>query len=128
MSKLEQILSFEPDKIVGSYRFSLNALVGEGSFSKVYAGFNVSGEMVAIKVIETRSLDSYLRDQLRKEIFILENLNHPNIVKIYDVIETLNNVYVITEFCKEGDLASELEKYGYFEEEKAIHIMKDILK
>ncbi len=127
-SSIERVLALEPNKIVGNYRYSLDAFIGSGAFSKVYAGFDPNGEMVAIKVIERRSLDRLLFDQLRNEILIMQNLKHPNIVRLYDVIETQNNIYVITEYCSDGDLESYLAKKRFFSEKEAIAIMKDVFR
>lgn len=127
-SSIERVLSLEPNKMVGNYRYSLDAFIGSGAFSKVYAGFDPNGEMVAIKVIERKGLDKLLFEQLRNEILIMQNLKHPNIVRLFDVIETQNNIYVITEYCPDGDLESQLTKKRFFSEKEAIAIMKDIFK
>lgn len=48
--------------------------------------------------------DSYLRNQIVSEIEILKKFNHPNIVRFIDLITTPRSLYIITEFCKDGDL------------------------
>lgn len=62
--------------------------------------------MYAIKSIQLSLLqDSYL-DELRNEIEVLRSLDHPNIVKAYEVYETKRNIYVVMEYCGGGDLYS----------------------
>jgi serine/threonine protein kinase len=49
---------------------------------------------------------------------LLKRFNHPNIVKFKDVLSSKNSLYIITEFCKNGDL-KELIKRKKFKEEEA---------
>ena len=46
------------------------------------------------------------------EIEILKNLEHPNIMKIYECFNDKKNVYIVSEFCDEGDLLGKMEKLG----------------
>lgn len=43
---------------------------------------------------------------------VLRKLNHPNVLKCLDILITKNNVYIVTEFCKKGDLLSIVKKNG----------------
>jgi serine/threonine protein kinase len=52
--------------------------------------------------------DQYLREAIENEITILKKFNHPNIVKLEDMVITANSIYVITELCRNGDLKSYL--------------------
>ena len=66
------------------------------------------------------------------EIAILKDINHPNIVKLYDVKETSQFFYLVTEYCNGGDLSSCLEKYQDknnkpFTEEIVQYLMKQIV-
>jgi len=54
---------------------------------------------VAIKIYEKfKLLDSQVKANLIKEIKVLGKLNHPNIVRLYESIDTFSNVYLITEY------------------------------
>ncbi len=60
---------------------------------------------MAIKVIDLKSIkDRPARQMLEGEIDALKKLNHINIMKCHDIYSTVNNCYIITEFCNEGDL------------------------
>jgi serine/threonine-protein kinase ULK/ATG1 len=75
-------------------------------------------ETVAIKVIDLKGLvDQFARDMLQSEIQAIRTLSHPNILRCYDVFTTVNNCYIIMEFCDEGDLAANLHKKGKLSEE-----------
>eukprot|EP00956_Cyclotella_meneghiniana_P016554 scaffold26128_cov55-Cyclotella_meneghiniana.AAC.4 len=66
----------------------------------------LNNDLYAIKSIQLSLLqDSYL-DELRNEIEVLRSLDHPNIVKAYEVYETKRNIYVVMEYCGGGDLYS----------------------
>ena len=47
---------------------------------------------------------------IKREIGILQKINHPNIVKLYDVARTSNYLYMFLEYCKDGDLKEYLLK------------------
>lgn len=56
----------------------------------------------------------------------LRKLNHPNVLKCLDILMTKNNVYIVTEFCKKGDLLSIVRKNGRLPEQQALRWAKDI--
>lgn len=64
---------------------------------------------------------------LFSEISIITKLKHPNILRCYDVYSTVNNCYIITEYCGDGDLAGQLQTAGRFEEVVALAMMRDIV-
>lgn len=62
--------------------------IGSGSFSTVWNGrHRTHGTEVAIKEIVTARLNSKLKESLKSEIFILQKIHHPNIVRLLDMIE-----------------------------------------
>jgi calcium-dependent protein kinase len=64
---------------------------------------------------------------LLTEISILSKLTHPSIMQIYEVFEDNANVYIVSEFCKGGELFDMISKKGSFSEEDASKITKQIL-
>ena len=78
--------------------------IGKGSFSSVYKAYNEYNKIVAIKKIYLDKKNS--RELLIKEFKLLRNLNHINIIKVYDIISEENNkIYIILEYFKNGDLS-----------------------
>ena len=66
----------------------------------------IMNNLVAIKVIE-KIQDNMIDDmEIQNEINILRKLSHPNIVKIYEFFDSPINYYIVTEFCKKGELFS----------------------
>ena len=67
-----------------------------------------SDKLYALKsIILSRISDEFITE-LRNEVSILQSLNHPNIVKAYEVYESKVNLYVVLEHCSGGDLYSRI--------------------
>ena len=72
---------------------------------------------VAIKILEKSELnDKKNKIRINQEIKILKNSFHYNIIKLYDVIETEESIYIIMEYSEGGDLSSYLSKKKYLTE------------
>ena len=79
--------------------------LGSGSYGTVYLAKNVLKQgLVAIKVIEKIPENCIDDKEIKNEINILKSLSHPNIVKIYEFFDTMLNYYIVTEYCKKGEL------------------------
>ena len=57
--------------------------------------------------------------RLRYEIDILKNLTHPNILRLFEVFEDVQNIYLVTEYCVGGELFDAIITRGKFEEKHA---------
>jgi len=103
-------------------------MLGEGSFGKVYLGTNKRNDkQVAIKSLGKAKLCKKFRDIkcLVREIELLRLLNHPGIVKLYEVYESASHIYLIMEYIKGGDLLHHLKtKFIYSEKDAAYLIMQ----
>ena len=75
---------------IGNY--TLGKSIGEGTFGKVKIGVhNLTGENVAIKILEkSRIWDVADVERVSREIHILKLIRHPNIIQLYEIIETPN--------------------------------------
>ena len=60
---------------------------------------------------------------LKRELDILSALDHPNIIKLFEVYEDDKYVHIVTEQCKGGDLFDNLVKVGFFTEARAANII-----
>lgn len=58
----------------------------------------------------------------------MKTLDHPNVVKCFDVYKTQTNCYIITELCQGGDLLNYLTRRGKLEESVAVSIMQEIVE
>jgi serine/threonine protein kinase len=79
----------------------MNETLGSGSYSVVYRGVHIpDNRPVAIKVVSKGLLrDEQAYENIKKEIKILGELDHPNIIKFEAVFQTVNNIYIIMELC-----------------------------
>lgn len=89
------------DKLIGKYQYTFKNRLGEGSYSQVFLGINVETKtQVAIKVVNEKTVkDPFMKKMLIQEIEVLKAISHPNLVKLFDVIETVNNIYIVQEYC-----------------------------
>ncbi|XP_013927345.1 PREDICTED: serine/threonine-protein kinase ULK2-like, partial [Thamnophis sirtalis] len=97
-------------EVVGDFEYSKKDLIGHGAFAVVFKGRHrkKTDWEVAIKSINKKNL-SKSQLLLGKEIKILKELQHENIVALYDVQEMPNSVFLVMEYCNGGDLADYLQ-------------------
>ena len=93
-----------PRKVVGQYM--LSKTIGEGTFGKVKLAVHLpTGERVAVKILEkSRIKEQADVRRVNREIKILKKLHHPNVVQIYEIIETEKDLYLVMEFASGGEL------------------------
>ena len=58
----------------------------------------------------------------------MKNLDHPNILRLYEVFEDDKRYYLVTELCKGGELFDEIIKNGVFSEKAAAEVIQQILR
>lgn len=89
-----------------------NKLLGKGSYSKVFPG-RYKDNIVAVKIIATKSLDRKVTKQLERESEIIECLQenpHPNIASYYKIIKETDKLTIIMELCTGGELTKHIKK------------------
>ncbi|XP_078090183.1 MAP/microtubule affinity-regulating kinase 3a isoform X15 [Mustelus asterias] len=86
---------------IGNYR--LLKTIGKGNFAKVKLARHIlTGREVAIKIIDKTQLNPTSLQKLFREVRIMKCLNHPNIVKLFEVIETEKTLYLVMEYASGG--------------------------
>ena len=112
----EEILSIPPEDITDikdseqkekiKCDFIIKQVIGEGTFATVRLAVNKqTGEQVAIKIMEKNKIvQQEDRVRIDREIQVLKNLRHPNIVHLYSVIKTEEKIYLIMEYAKGKEL------------------------
>ncbi|XP_026029827.1 serine/threonine-protein kinase ULK1 isoform X3 [Astatotilapia calliptera] len=103
---------------VGKFEFSRKDLIGHGAFAVVFKGRHREKHdwEVAVKCINKKNL-AKSQTLLGKEIKILKELKHENIVALLDFQETASSVYLVMEYCNGGDLADYLHSKGTLSED-----------
>ena len=96
-------------------KYEFEVLIGEGSFGKVFKGFDKANpdKKLAIKVVNKsrQNLNENDISAMRQESEIQKNLSHPNIVKVINAYETINELVLVTEFVSGGNLAVLMSRY-----------------
>ncbi|KAI9263723.1 kinase-like domain-containing protein [Sporodiniella umbellata] len=128
----------------GLDRFQIMKKIGDGAFSNVYAAREIgTDKKVAIKVAQKPKSDmnnSHLhlhsslkkkpktteRASILKEVQIMRNIRHPNIVQLVHYTETSHNYFLTMELCEGGELFHQIVKLTYFSEELSRHVMTQV--
>jgi len=103
---------------IGKYR--LLKTIGKGNFAKVKLAKHIpTGKEVAIKIIDKTQLNPGSLQKLFREVRIMKTLDHPNIVKLFQVIETEKTLYLIMEYASGGEVFDYLVLHGRMKEKEA---------
>lgn len=79
----------------------------------------------AVKIIEKKKIKNMA--QFRTEITILQTLDHPNIIKMYEYFEDEEYIYLVLEKCQGGELFDRIIEKEFFSEKEAARVFKQIL-
>ena len=104
--------------ILGDYK--LLSTIGKGASSKVKLAQSLeTGKLFAIKIINKSNLgkDPNLSKQIKREIEIMNELDHPSIIKLHKIMESARRIYLVLDYAAGGELFEKLEKCGKFDEE-----------
>lgn len=112
-----------------SLKYEIGPKIGNGKFGLVKLATNKeTGQKLAAKFMSKKEMSNVDLELVRTEIEILKVCQHPNIIRIYDIFENMDSVYVLMEFCEGGDLFTRLEKSKFkIPEKKAANYIHQIL-
>ncbi|KAM4888318.1 serine/threonine-protein kinase SIK1 isoform 1-T2 [Thomomys bottae] len=100
--------------------YDVERTLGKGNFAVVkLARHRVTKTQVAIKIIDKTRLDSGNLEKIYREVQLMKLLNHPHIIKLYQVMETKDMLYIVTEFAKNGEMFDYLTSNGHLSEKEA---------
>lgn len=119
-SKALQISSNENIRLL----YNFEKILGKGSFGlvRIISLKKEPEKKFALKIIEKDKVKEkvYL---LEREITILRNMDHPNIINFYETYQDSKYLYIVMEYCHGGDLMDRLLQRRYLEEREVCHIM-----
>lgn len=103
--------------------------IGEGTFGKVRVGTHVlTGDKVAVKFLEKdRISDVADVERVSREIHILKLTRHPNIIQLYEIIETTKQLYLIMEYADGGELFDYIVNNSRVKELEACRFFQQII-
>ncbi|KAL1651050.1 MAPK-activated protein kinase Srk1 [Didymella pomorum] len=133
---LERIVAEEREakgklpKYPGLERWQILEKMGDGAFSNVYRARDTTGQWgeVAIKVVRKFEMNSQQRANILKEVQIMRQLDHPNIVKLIDFSESRQYYYIVLELCPGGELFHQIVRLTYFSEDLSRHTIIQVAK
>lgn len=104
--------------------------LGKGGYGKVFRVKNKkTGELRACKQLSKLNIENL--EKFQREIEILKNTDHPNIIKLYEVYQSSNNFYLVMEECQGGELFDKIiehiDKDQMYSEKEAAEIIIQVL-
>ena len=115
-------------KIVENY--VLYESIGAGQYGKVFRSKNTqTNEIVAVKTIPLQKFAQVpkLEEFTSNEIKTLARINNPNVVRFIEMLKTVNNMYLVYEFCEGGTLEDILQRKRFLPETEALNIFLQLL-
>ena len=108
-----------------SKEYILGKTLGKGDFSHVRLAIHKDTKQDrAVKIIQKKKVDM---KRLLAEISIVSKLSHPSIMEVYEVFEDTKKVYIVSEYCKGGELFDIISKKRNFSEKEACIVMEQLL-
>jgi serine/threonine protein kinase len=110
-------------------RYLLSNKIGEGAFSVVYKGYDSNEQRhLAIKIINKSKMNQEQLNSTMKEIAIMRQLKHPNIVKMYNYQNSATSTYcfLFLEYIQGGEIFNQIIKYTYFSENLSRHVLRQV--
>ncbi|CAD8150009.1 unnamed protein product [Paramecium octaurelia] len=98
--------------------------LGVGAFGKVkLAKHNITNTYVAIKIINKKKIkNSRMEAKIRREITLLRYFNHPNVIKLYEVLDTPGDIFLVMEYAQRGELFDLIAQRGKLSEAEALDL------
>jgi WD40 repeat protein len=114
-----KIFEIQVEEVLKGLRFSWNKKIGSGGFAEVYLARTSNNELVAIKIQKVQQFETVSTSGFLKEISIWKNLNHPNIVGLYDYNDK-PIPWLSMEYMDGGSLRERLNQLSFAESKKII--------
>ena len=125
--KKEWFIEQGSGKIEDNYEIDERMELGQGTYGRVIKAKNKTTKVVrAIKIIPKAKVKNH--ERFATEINILKNIDHPNIIKLFETHEDTRNVYLVFEVCDGGELFDRIIAKGHFNEQQARTIFTQIMK
>lgn len=84
--------------------------------------------VAAVKILEKANFKKKELEMIVNEISIIKELDHPNILKVYEAYESKESLYIVTELITGGELFEEISNRNHFSESDAATIIKQVLE
>lgn len=116
----ETMICKNKEDLEDCYQISKKEL-GKGSYGTVKKAKHLtSGNVRAVKTIPKSKITNW--ERFETEVKILQTLDHPHVLKLYEYFEDETNVHLITELCSGGELFDRILKEEFFTEKRAAKV------
>ena len=110
-------------------RYTVERTLGSGSFSVAkLVTDRLTGQQYACKVVPFHRVSSDKTSHFEKEIRILQQLSHPGVVRLYDLMKDDRNYYILMELCENGELFHYITRNGRLMEFEVRYFLRQILE
>ena len=117
---------YKKENIKDHYKF--DKVLGEGSFAVVRKGIKkTTGEEFAIKIIDKSNMETDDQQALMLEVEILSRIDHPNIVKLFEVYDEKSKFYMVMELMTGGELFDRIVEKEHYSEKEASDTIRPIV-
>jgi len=118
---------FAPDSWINT-EYTMCDRIGEGGFGVVRRAVHLAtGETVAIKIMNKARLGKDLQ-HIYQEISTLKNLMHQNICRLYQVVETKRDIFLILEYCEQGEMFDYIVTKNKLSEPEARYFFRQLVQ
>ena len=110
-------------------QYALNKTLGIGAFGKVKrAHHTIARKDVAIKILSrSKVIALSMGEKTKREINILRRCNHPHIIRLYEVVDTPTDIFVVMEYVSGGELFDYIVSKGRLTADEARHFTHQIV-
>lgn len=110
-------------------KYTFGKKLGEGGFAEVFEATNkVDGNVVAVKCIKREAMDKEDVEAIFQEVRVLESLNHPNIVHLFEFFEEPSHYYMVMEVISGGELFDRIVAKTFYNEKEARDLVLILLR
>ncbi|CAG9465192.1 unnamed protein product [Pedinophyceae sp. YPF-701] len=91
--------------------YELGECIGSGAYGKAHRAVRkVDGTVLVVKVIEFQGMNERMKREVRNEVKVLGSLDHPNVVHYFECFVEEPNLFIVMEFCEDGDLTNKVKQ------------------
>ncbi|KAJ3448905.1 hypothetical protein M0813_27758 [Anaeramoeba flamelloides] len=107
--------------------YELGEVLGQGTFSTVKKAIDKrTGLPWAIKILPKSGLNENFK-LVENEIEILSTVDHPNVIRMHEIFETTDKIYIVMEIVTGGELFDRIERLDHLTEQESAYLIKKIL-
>jgi len=115
-------------KVIDNYL--IQKIIGAGNYGNVHLAEHIkTHKKFAVKVINKKAFhkEPILNKLIKNEILALKNIDHPNIIKFYEIMRSTNNTYFVYEYCNGGNLHEMITRRRNLSERQSLEFFRQLI-